>query len=96
MFFPILYRKSRHFQQMLKTFVNCGWFFTQLSGIDSHKILIEILRRWVWMRLNLYGWQAFLEIAILGLKTGYCANFYAHHCMYSKSGLENQFEGLTE
>jgi hypothetical protein len=48
------------------------------------------------MGLNQYGWQAFLEIAILELKTGFCADFYGHHCMYSKSGHENQFKGLTE
>ena len=72
-------------------------FFTKLSGIDSHRIWIKILGGyWVWMGLNQYGWQAFLEIAISELKPGFCANFYAHHCMYSKSGHENQFKGLTE
>ena len=80
---------------MLKIFVNCRLFFTQLSGIDSHKIM-DSNTRWVWMGRNQYSWQASLEILISELKTWYSADFYGHHCMYSKSGLENQFKGLTE
>ena len=70
--------------------MNCRLLLPNFQVLIPIKLRIQILGGYG------YGWQAFLEIIILELKTGFCANFYGHHCMYSKSGHENQYKGLTE